>query len=1248
MRHDLGVLTGLPIVFPLPHASCLTMRVLAGFPALADFARLRRGSTRFSIIRIHLPRVLAVSLLMLGVSMAQNARILEIENIVETATGANSQWVKATQNQSLAIGNRIRTQQRSRAAVALTGLYTVRLDEFTTLEITPALVDSEKPKLDLLGGAAFFFSRERDEEIDVQTPSVNAAMEGTQLFVQVLPGGKSIFQVLEGRVKLENASGQLLLESGQAGEAIPGQAPRRTAVIEAKNLLQWALYYPAVLDPNDLGMAGAASPSLAAYRKGNLLGALQYLPVEAPGDADRRIYSAGVLLAVGRLDESRQLLSGIPQNHPGRRALDRMIAAVRFQKADEWRLDEITTASEAMAESYYLQSRATLDPGNLEQARITALRATALAPNNGFAWTRLAELEFSAGHTKAARTAIEKGLVLTPENARTHALRGFILSSENRIDEARAAFETSVRLDGGFGNGWLGLGLTKIKNGDLRAGRADLQTAATVEPKSSVFHSYLAKAMSQEGRNKEAEKDLNLARHLDQNDPTPLLYSALIHQEQYKPNLAIGEMEESIALNDNRRLYRSALLLDQDRAVRGANLAKLYQYNGMKEVAVREATRAVESDYTNPSAHLFLANSFDALRDPNRILLRYETPWFNELLLSNLLSPVGGGQLSQYVSQQEYSNLLEADGVGGSFTSQWRSNSELRSTASVFGTSGPLSYGIDAAYYDHQQDATSSATARTEINAQFKWQVTPDDIFYFLGTGQDEKIGYDHPADFAPQARDTQEPGQLLAGWNHRWGPGSNTLFLGGCLSAEQTQSDPNSKQNLLTRDAAALDPSLARALQAFGAISGDTSSGFIYSPELLRAASLVLGNGGSGQVTDVTNPVFDYFTRRQFEIYTAELQHIQQEEQNTFLAGARWQGGRFETDASLNIEQPQFYGAIQAQAKQHSVVDSQRASLYAYDYWTPVSWLTVIGGFGWDGLDHPDNFRYPPVNDQQREETQISGKFGFTMTPSPWIHLRGAYTEGLGGITFDESVRLEPSQVAGFNQAYRTIISELLVGSVEAPRFKTWGLGLDGTLPSRTWWSTTFKVIEQDVDRTVGVFSGYNVSGIRVDYFSDGTPQRLAYREWSWDATLNQLVGDEFAVGLTYQITHSSLQTTLPELPPNNPVIGPDYTDHAILQQLSLFGNWNSPTGWFARLEANAYHQNLNNDPRGPDSGKIPDSAFWQFNTMVGYRFWRNQAEISAGILNIGDSDYQLSTLNPYDDMVHGRTAVISCRFSF
>src|SRR5206468_335828 len=143
---------------------------------------------------------------------------------------------------------------------------------------------------------------------------------------------------------------------------------------------------------------------------------------------------------------------------------------------------------------------------------------------------------------------------------------------------------------------------------------------------------------------------LRLARQFDPNDPTAWLYSALLNQQQNRLNDAIRDLERSQELNDNRQLYRSHLLLDQDRAVRQANLAATYQDAGLFDQSVREAARATSADYANYSAHLFLANSYSQLRDANFINLRYETVSLSEYLLAELLSPVGGSALSSYVS----------------------------------------------------------------------------------------------------------------------------------------------------------------------------------------------------------------------------------------------------------------------------------------------------------------------------------------------------------------------------------------------------------------------------------------------------------------------------------------------------------------------------------------------------------------------------------------------------------------------
>ncbi|MDZ4405032.1 MAG: tetratricopeptide repeat protein [Prosthecobacter sp.] len=1211
---------------------------------------------------------------------AQEARVVEIENIVQAAAGAEGAWQPAAREQALAVRDRIRTRQRSRATVRLTSLYTMRMEQLTTIEISPQLLDDSKPKLDLTSGALFIFSREQSGEIDIKTPAANGALRGTQLFVSVGAGGRTFYQVLEGSVQVSNPQGSVLISSGEAAEATPGQMPKRTAVIEAKNILQWALYYPAVVDPaelesalstkrgaeGDLDSAGiavlppAAATPLAAYAQGDLLHAVGLLPQTGTGGVAGRCLDAAILLAVGRVDEAQGLLGGVPKEHSMRRALERVIAAVRFEEAPEWSLHSLTSASEALAESYYLQSRS-----RLEEALKAAQRATELSPENGHAWVRLAELEFSFGHTRAAKSALQRGLELTPWNAQAHALHGFVLSAENEIAQARQAFERAVRLDGALGSGWLGLGLTKIKRGDVAAGRADVQTAATVEPLRSIYHSYLGKVFSVEGRREDALRDLGLARQLDPNDPTPWLYSAIESQQHNETNRAIDEMQESIRLNDNRRVYRSEFLLDQDRAVRGANLARIYQNNGMSAVAVREAARAVQSDYTNASAHLFLANAFNALRDPKRISLRYETPWFNELLLSNLLSPVGGGPLSQYVSQQEYSKLLEADGMGASLAHEWRGTGEVRSTASVFGTYGDVSFGIDYAYRDDHGTRNNNEASLQEIYAQFKWQASPDDTFYFLGkwAAQESGDNFDtyNNQPLAPQVffQEDQRPGLLLAGWNHRWAPGSHTLFLAGRLSAEQRLSDPSANQLLIARDDAAMRPGLISTVGFFDVFTDPALAGSVgialdgvsltYSPALLGAIAPFIG---SGSVLGVATAPFEVETQRRFEIYTAELQHIQQMRQHTLLAGARFQAGEFETMTRMTINRPTFLGGFSTPAAEQSTeVDFQRVSLYAYDFWSPAPWLTLIGGIAWDHIEHPDNFRNPPVNDRQREDERVSGKAGLILTPSRWFQVRGAYTQGLGGVTFDESVRLEPVQIAGFNQSYRTIISESIAGSVETPRFQSWGLSFEGSLPTKTWWGITGNVIEQEVDRTLGVFDGYSsgVFPITPAYFPGSTPQRLSYREESIMATVNQLVSREWALGTSYRITQSELRTTFPDIP-QTLMPNADVEDRAVLHEIGLSLNWNSPRGFFARMEGNWYSQYLGDDPRGLPAGTAPRQGdeFWQFNAFAGYRFHRNMCEVSAGLLNIGDQDYQLSPLSPYFDIARERTFVVRCRFSF
>ena len=68
-----------------------------------------------------------------------------------------------------------------------------------------------------------------------------------------------------------------------------------------------------------------------------------------------------------------------------------------------------------------------------------------------------------------------------------------------------------------------------------------------------------------------------MAKGLDPLDPTPYFYDAIRKQTVNRPVEALEDMQTSITLNDNRAVYRSRLLLDEDLAARSASLAQYLQ-----------------------------------------------------------------------------------------------------------------------------------------------------------------------------------------------------------------------------------------------------------------------------------------------------------------------------------------------------------------------------------------------------------------------------------------------------------------------------------------------------------------------------------------------------------------------------------------------------------------------------------------------------------------------------------------------
>ncbi|MFM2082924.1 MAG: hypothetical protein RL380_1615, partial [Verrucomicrobiota bacterium] len=873
--------------------------------------------------------------------------------------------------------------------------------------------------------------------------------------------------------------------------------------------------------------------------------------------------------------------------------LHKVIAAVKLEKRQL--TDEAChTGSEHHAHSFLQQSQLDLD-GALASARA----AVTQSPNFGFAWARLAELEFSFGHTAAALEALDKSLQLSPRNAQAVALKGFLLAAQNKISDAQNQFDTAIALDPALANAWLGRGLCRIKRGDAEGGRADLQVAATLEPHRAILRSYLGKAFANAGDEPRAAKELQLAQKFDPNDPTAWLYSALLAQQGNKINDAVADLEKSQALNDNRKLFRSRLLLDQDRAVRSANLAGVYRDAGMTDASVREASRAVNADYGNFSAHQFLASSYDALRDPKQVNLRYETPWLSELLVANLLAPVGAGNLSTHVSQQEYSKLFERDKIGVSSVTEYRSRGIWDEQGSVYGTFGKTSFAVDAEHHSDPGTRPNNDVRQFNLSVKLKQQITEADTLLVQAQYYDAENGdvseYYNAASASPTLRVTekQRP-NLYLGWHHEWSPGSHTLLLLSRLDDTLTFADPNTQIYFYRYG------TFSRTPLSFGART------------------------------------FDVANRRDFTAYSAELQQIQTAGKHTFIAGARYQRGDVDVDENVILKFGPLVSAQSASAR------LQRASAYAYDQWQIFDPLLLIGGVTYDWLEYPRNMDTAPIDPSLTSRAQVSPKVGFIWTPFADTHLRGAYTRSLGGVFYDSSVRIEPAQVAGFNQAFRSLAPEAVAGLVPGTAFETWSLALDHEFKrTKTYVAVEANLLSSDATRTVGIATNYFLG---VPDAPSGTRQSLDFRERSLAFTANQLVARDWAFGARYVLSDSELRGRFVDVPTTVAFVSSaNQNTEAVLQQLTLAAIYNHPRGFFARGESIWTHQaNLGG------SAALPDADFWQFNLFAGWRFYHRHAELQLGLLNLGDTDYSLNPVSLYNALPRGREFVARFKFNF
>jgi len=769
-------------------------------------------------------------------------KIVLIQGHVDSApAAAQERWNPAQLFQPLYVSDRVRTLTASRSSILLIDETQVKLNAGAVLTVQQIKTTAgTSTTLNLLEGEGWFRTKNPSSGLTIRTPRAAAAIRGTEINILVRDND-AVLTVSEGAAEFSNDAGSILVNVGEEATATPGQVPTKRTLLNPEDAVQWVLYYPTRIAWHDLPLStltGAASAGFERLRAGDSAGALTVFQPSIDGDPWARLGAAIAARQLGDATRARTLL--LEGSFSGDAEIERRaeLAASALATGDaagaRTELQSVLSASPAalrplvmLSELELTQNRpadaarlaqraidahpdsvaahvaaaeaaqATFD---LERARHELDSAIAIDAGDVRALVNRARLRFGVGDTTGARVDADRASAIVPTDPSLRSLLGFIELASGALDPARAHFDVAIGADPALGEPHLGLGLLDFRSGRYDEGLLEMLTATLLEPKVSLYQSYLGKAYYQLRRFPEGLAALASAKRLDPRDPTPWLYTSFFLRDQYQHIDALDELRHAIALNDNRAVYRSRLLLDRDLATKNVSLAKLYNQLGFEAWGAYEAVNSLNADLTNASAHLFMADTYGRLPDRTQA-------FGSELEQYFLYAPVN---LNSFNNFSEYTSLLERplnqltleQGVGN--LGQWLTNVRTQSGNGRFAHTAFVNYQRRDSVRPLEHDY------RVQGTAFMKLAFGPSSDLFATLTGVKQDKGQDNDSvmtigDFPYQVDVSQivehpdptytilrDVGQATVGFKQFWTPSSALTLEADASHVATTFEDPD------------------------------------------------------------------------------------------------------------------------------------------------------------------------------------------------------------------------------------------------------------------------------------------------------------------------------------------------------------------------------------------------------------------------------------------------------------------------
>ena len=535
-------------------------------------------------------------------------------------------WSALTPNQMLEVGAHIRTGEAGRAVILLVDETQLKINGDTDLRLSSVKApttlfqrvaqtagSSQESVLAVSKGQVWLrATTKKPTDVKVTTPSVTAAIRGTEFDLRVGPDGESIMTVLDGSVDFRNELGAVLVNSGEQGRARVGEAPSKTLLVNPLDAVQWTISYLGAVSPRDYPVRFASvAAARAATEQPGLTGVALAEARHDAGDRDGALQAVAdlatpeaaairgwVLLEQNRSAEALAELDRVLPPTP-RSVLGRALALSQLGRYD--------AASRALQDS--TDARAIVQRAQMNllggdplaaQAALEAIPESSEA--YGAAQALLSTVHLVQNRKEDARQAAERAIAVHPDQPSAYLALSLVEQSFFDLPAAITAAERARALAPGFAQADVQLATLLFGTGETGRAYDLMQQVVARAPGEATAQSTLGFILLSRGREAESRAALDESIRLDSTQGEPHLGLGILEMRQGRLEEAVSQFLEAAILDPRRSLYQSYLA------------SALYDLRRFNEAFAALQT-AERLDPHDPTPHLY-AGLF--LKDMNR------------------------------------------------------------------------------------------------------------------------------------------------------------------------------------------------------------------------------------------------------------------------------------------------------------------------------------------------------------------------------------------------------------------------------------------------------------------------------------------------------------------------------------------------------------------------------------------------------------------------------------------------------